>query len=82
VTQRLIHALETGGESAAAQMVGRVGGRAEMARELAYRMYNICERKQWAKDALPYNGLVVAWPSIIRAAAEQSGQAVQLSLGS
>ncbi len=81
VTQRLIHALETGGESAAAQMVGRVGGRAEMARELAYRMYNICERKQWAKDALPYNGLVVAWPSIIRAAAEQSGQAVQLSLG-
>jgi putative DNA methylase len=81
VTQHLIRALETGGESAAAELVGRVGGLAETARELAYRLYNICERKRWAKEALSYNGLVVAWPAIVRIAAEHSGQAVQMSLG-
>jgi putative DNA methylase len=80
VTQHLIRALETGGESAAAELVGRAGGLAETARELAYRLYNICERKGWAKEAFSYNGLVVAWPAILRVAAEQSGQTVQLSL--
>jgi putative DNA methylase len=82
VTQHLIGALETGGESAAADLVGRVGGLAETARELAYRLYNICERKRWAKEALSYNGLVVAWPAILRIAVERPSQAVQLSLGS
>ena len=82
VTQHLIRALESGGEIKAAELVWRVGGLSETARELAYRLYNICERKRWAKDALSYNGLVVAWPGILRAAAEQSGQGVQLSLGS
>jgi putative DNA methylase len=81
VTQHLIRALETGGESAAAELVGRVGGLAETARELAYRLYNICERRHWATEAVSYNGLVVAWPAILRAAAEQPGRAVQLSLG-
>ncbi len=38
------------------------------------------ERKRWAKDGFSYNGLVVAWPAILRISAEQSGQAVQLSL--
>jgi putative DNA methylase len=80
VTQHLIRALETGGESGAAELVGRVGGLAETARELAYRLYNICERKHWASEAVSYNGLVVAWPAIIRLAGERSGQAVQLSL--
>ena len=81
VTQHLIRALETGGENEAADLVGRVGGLAQTARELAYRLYSICERKRLAKEALSYNGLVVAWPSIIRTAAERSGQAVQMSLG-
>ena len=81
VAQHLIRALETGGESAAAELAGRVGGLGETARELAYRLYNICERKRWAKEALSYNGLVVAWPGILRLASEQSGQAVQMSLG-
>jgi putative DNA methylase len=82
VTQNLIRALESGGEPAAAQLVGRIGGLAETARELAYRLYNISERNRWAKEAFSYNGLVVAWPAILRLGAEQSGQAVQLSLGS
>jgi putative DNA methylase len=64
VAQHLIHALETGGETAAANLLRRVGGMGEVARDLAYRLYNICERKGWASEALAYNGLVIAWPEI------------------
>ncbi len=42
----------------------RCGGPADVARELAYRLYAVCERKNWAKEALTYNALVVAWPDI------------------
>ena len=36
----------------------------ESARELAYRLFAICERKKWAEEALAYNGLVIAWPEL------------------
>ena len=39
-----------------------------MARDLAYRLYQICERKKWAEEARAYNGLVVAWPSLVNIA--------------
>lgn len=68
VAQNLILALETGGESKAAELLRRVGGLGETAKELAYRLYVICERNKWAKEALAYNALVVAWPEISRLA--------------
>ncbi|MGH8933128.1 MAG: DUF1156 domain-containing protein [Egibacteraceae bacterium] len=72
VSQYLIHALDTGGEEKAADLLRRVGGIGETARELAYRLYTICERKKWAKEALAYNSLVVAWPEIARLASGAS----------
>jgi putative DNA methylase len=69
VAQYLIRALESGGENEAADLLRRVGGLGETARELAYRLYVVCERKKWAKEALAYNALVVAWPEISRLAA-------------
>lgn len=64
VTQHLIHRLETKGESGAAALMHKLGGIAETARELAYRLYHLCERKKWADEALAYNGLVIAWPEL------------------
>jgi putative DNA methylase len=65
--QHLTQRLQIGGEAAAAELLRRLGGAyGEQARELAYRLYSICERKGWAQDALPYNALVVAWPEIAR----------------
>ena len=64
VTQHLIHRLDQKGQDAAAELVSRVGGLAETARELAYRLYTLCERKGWAEEAGYYNALVVAWPAI------------------
>ncbi len=43
---------------------------AETPRELAYRLYTLCERKKRAAEALWYNGLVQSWPEIGRLAAD------------
>jgi putative DNA methylase len=72
---QLIRALEAEGESAAAALVTKLGPAAETARELAYRLYTICERKKRAAEALSYNGLVQSWPEILRLA--QVGPAAQ-----
>jgi putative DNA methylase len=69
VAQHLIRALDTGGEAAAAGLFTKVGGLAEVARDLAYRLYTTSERKGWTQEALAYNSLVVAWPEIKRLAA-------------
>jgi putative DNA methylase len=70
VAQHLIRRLDERGEAGAAELLRRVGGLGEAARELAYRLYAICERKGWAQEALGYNALVASWPEIARAASE------------
>jgi putative DNA methylase len=68
IAQHLIRALETSGEAKASEVLRLVGGLGEAARELAYRLYVICERKKWSAEALAYNSLVVAWPEVARLA--------------
>lgn len=70
VVHQLIRALESGGEDAAATLAAKLGAKAEIARELAYRLYTVCERKKRAAEALSYNGLVQSWPEITRLARE------------
>lgn len=70
MVHHLIRSLEAGGEGAAAELVAKLGGKAEIARELAYRLYTLCERKKRAPQALTYNGLVQSWPEITRLARE------------
>ncbi len=45
-------------------LLAKLGPVAEVARDLAYRLYTVCERKGWSQDALGYNMLVVAWPRL------------------
>jgi putative DNA methylase len=66
MVHHLIRTLESGGESAAAELVAKLGSKAEIARELAYRLYTMCERKKRTQEALSYNGLVQSWPEIAR----------------
>jgi putative DNA methylase len=70
IVHHLIRTLESGGESAAAALMARVGAKAEIARELAYRLYGVCERKKRAAEALQYNALVQSFPEITRLARE------------
>jgi hypothetical protein len=67
----LVRALDEG-EHAAADLVRRLGGAADAARELAYRLYALCERKKRTQEALSYNALVQSWPEIQRLASEAS----------
>jgi putative DNA methylase len=71
MVHHLIRILDHAGEAGAAEVVRKLGSRAEVARELAYRLYTLCERKKRAADALGYNGLVQSWPEIARLAAEE-----------
>ncbi len=70
VVHHLIRVLEARGEGEAAELLGKLGSRAEAARELAYRLYTVCERKKRAQEALSYNGLVQSWPEVTRLARE------------
>lgn len=80
VTQHLLRALEQDGEAGAAALLARVGPRGDAARDLAYRLYQICERQSRAQEALGYNSLVVAWPEIARFAAGRDNATVQTDL--
>ena len=71
VVHQLIRVLEAGGEGAAAALVAKLGSKAEIARDLAYRLYVICERKKRTNEALSYNGLVQSLPEINRLAREE-----------
>ena len=64
----LIRVLDARGETGAAELAGALGGTAETARELCYRLYTLCERKKRATEALSYNSLVQSWPEISRLA--------------
>lgn len=68
VVHNLIRVLGSGGEPGAANLVSKLGARAESARELAYRLYTICERNKRAAEAIAYNSLVQSWPEIVRLA--------------
>ena len=70
IVHHLVRILDAGGEAAAAEIVAEVGVESEIARELCYRLYILCERNKWTNGAMAYNGLVQSWPEITRLARE------------
>jgi putative DNA methylase len=70
VLHRLIHLFKHKGESGAGAMLAAVQAKAEPARQLAYRLYTLCERAGWAEDARAYNELITSWSAIESAAAK------------
>lgn len=81
VTQYLIHELDQQGEMGAAKLLAKLGSRGEAARDLAYRLYSLCDRKGWAQEGIAYNSLVISWPEITRLASEaRQSEPTQTSL--
>lgn len=82
LTQQLTQAMAKGGVEACAKIVANMfGSNCERAKDLAYRLYTIAERKNWANEAYSYNALVVSWPDIqARAAVLKESQPEQLDL--
>lgn len=61
---QLIRAFRKDGETGAGQILGAVKSTTEAIRQLAYRLYTLCERRGWAEDARAYNDLVTSWTAI------------------
>ena len=64
----LVRVHDKEGEDAAASLMSKLGPNAEAARELAYRLYRICDQKNRSQEALGYNALVQSWPEVARLA--------------
>ncbi len=74
----LIRTLKQGGETAAGAVSAAILGKLEAVRQLAYRLYTLCERQGWAEDARAYNELITSWSGIESAAS--NAQPAQRSL--
>ena len=74
----LIRIHDAGGEQAAAAFVRKLGGVAETARELAYRLYALAERTKRSREALWYNALVQSWPEIARLARQEMSEQAEM----
>ena len=65
--QRLLRDLDGGGESAAAALLGRLdAATAAAVRDLTYQLFRICTRRNRNAEAAACNGLVTAWPELVR----------------
>ena len=76
----LIRVLNQQGESAAGHLLSRLPERSAAMRQLAYRLYTLCERKGWAEDARAYNELMGAWTDILSASLETGHKGEQFGI--
>lgn len=72
ILHQLIRALKQDGESGAGRIYADVRGKSESVRQLAYRLYTLCERRGWAEDARAYNELITSWSGIEAASSDVS----------
>lgn len=83
LAQQLTNALDRDGvEGCAKQAMCVSAADAEQAKALAYRLFTIADRKNWAGEAYAYNALVTSWSDVVLKAAELRRHVpVQESLG-
>ncbi len=82
LTQQLTRTLEEKGIMGCAALAADMrGANAEFAKDLAYRLYTIADRKGQSQEAYAYNNLVVSWPEIqSQAAAIRASVLKQINL--
>ena len=61
---------EKAGDEATAALLRKFQSRGEIARDLAYRLFNVSEKKKWSQEAQGYNALVLGWREVARLARE------------
>lgn len=77
---QMIRELRSSGETAVGALLAGMPQRAEPIRNLAYRLYTLCERKGWAEDARAYNELITSWTGIEAASHEKGHYGSQISI--
>jgi len=63
-----VYVNEKKGDSATAGLLRRLGSKADVARDLAYKLFTVCENKRLSKEAQAYNTIVMGWPELTRMA--------------
>jgi putative DNA methylase len=81
LTMHLVGRLYEGGEASAGDLLAERIRLGDAARDLAYRLADICERHQQADEARAFHALIVAWPEIARRATESERRPYQEMLG-
>lgn len=80
-THHLIERLDSHGEMGAARLLARMpDGMGSEARQLAYRLYHLCERKKWTAHGRDYNRLITSWRRISDEAARIRNDPSQMEL--
>ena len=67
-------------ESEAGALLARMPEKQDAIRQLAYRLYTICERQKWAEEARAYNELITSWPAIVEESHKVGHKGTQLDL--
>jgi putative DNA methylase len=65
-----VYVHEKKGDPATAALMKKLGSKADVARDLAYKLFTVCENKKWSKEAQAYNALVMGWPELTRLSRE------------
>lgn len=67
-------------EGEAGALLARMPEKQNAIRQLAYRLYAICEKQKWAEEARPYNELITSWPAIVEESHKAGHKGTQLDL--
>ena len=59
-----VYVYEKRGDNATAELMGKLGSKSEVARDLAYKLFTVAEAKGRSKEAQGYNALVMGWPEL------------------
>jgi len=65
-----VYVYEKQGDPATAELLRKLGAKAEVARDLAYKLFTVCENKKRSLEAQGYNALVMGWPELTRLSRE------------
>jgi putative DNA methylase len=63
---------EKAGDMVTADLLRKLGKNSDLARDLAYQLFHISEKKKRSQEAQAYNALVLGWPEIARLARDGS----------
>lgn len=77
---QLIRSFRSDGERGAAVVLAVVKDKTEPIRQLAYRLYTLCERRGEAEQARGYNEIMTAWAAVERVAETMPKGPAQLDL--
>jgi putative DNA methylase len=63
-----VYCHEKKGDEATAALLRKLGSKADVARDLAYKLFTVCEKRGRSAEAQAYNALVIGWSELARLA--------------